>query len=162
MDYKKIEQLEKDDPTAETLALTNRWKELVKPKNYKMTNGVWKKYNPPIFHRMEIKRIEREIHQKINRLNWKRMEQHGKETPKEKSRREELFKVIKRNRNTPIQNNANEQEEMEDCNEETTSNNSNDSMDVPAIYFKKYLGATGVRYIQTGQPTTYKKIRNET
>ena len=28
---------------------------------------------------------------------------------------------------------------------------SNDSKDVPAINFKKYLGATGVRYIQVGQ-----------
>ena len=35
--------------------------------------------------------------------------------------------------------------------EETTSTISNDSMDVPAIIFKKYLGATGVRYIQMEQ-----------
>ena len=45
----KIEQLEKEDPTGETLASTNRWKELVKPNNYKMTHGVWKKYNPHDF-----------------------------------------------------------------------------------------------------------------
>ena len=62
MDYKKIEQLEKENPTAETLALTNRWKEVVKPNDYKMMNVVWKKYNPPRFHRMEIKIIEMELH----------------------------------------------------------------------------------------------------
>ena len=53
---KKIEQLEKEEPTAETLVLTNRWKELVKANGYKMTSGVWKKYNTARFHRMEIKR----------------------------------------------------------------------------------------------------------
>ena len=37
-----VEQLEKQDPTAEILALINRWKELVKPNDYRMTNGVWK------------------------------------------------------------------------------------------------------------------------
>ena len=51
MDYKKIEQLEKEDPTAETLALTNRWKELVKPNDYKMTNEAWKKYTPGDFNK---------------------------------------------------------------------------------------------------------------
>ena len=68
MNIKKIEQLKRQDPTAETFALTNRWKELVKPNDYRMTNRVWKIYNPPRFHRMEIKRIEMELHQKINKL----------------------------------------------------------------------------------------------
>ena len=44
LDYKKVEQLKQIDPSAETLALTNRWKQLVKPNDHKMTNGVWKKY----------------------------------------------------------------------------------------------------------------------
>ena len=43
MDYKNIEHLEKEDATAETLALTNRWKELVKRQDYKLRNGLWKK-----------------------------------------------------------------------------------------------------------------------
>ena len=37
------------------------------------------------------------------------MEQQGQETPEEKSRREELFRVIEKSRNTPIQNNTKEQ-----------------------------------------------------
>ena len=65
MDYKNIEQLEREDPTAETLALTSTWKELVKPNDYKMTNGVWKRYNPSRFLK-KIKRIELELHQKLN------------------------------------------------------------------------------------------------
>ena len=123
-----------------------------------MTNGFWKKYNPSRFHRKENKRIEMELHQKINRLIWKRMEQHSEKTPEEKSRQEELFRVIEKIINTPIQNNTNEQgtsedttDEKEDYSEETTSKDSNDSMDVPVINFKKYMGATGVRYIQMGQ-----------
>ena len=38
MESKKIEQLEREDPSAETLALTNIWKELVKPNDDKMTD----------------------------------------------------------------------------------------------------------------------------
>ena len=40
MDYEKIEQIEKEDPSAETLALTNRRKNLVNSNDCKMTNGV--------------------------------------------------------------------------------------------------------------------------
>ena len=87
------------------------------------------------------------------------MDQHSQETPEEKNRREDLFRVIEKIRNTPIQNNTDEQaiskttltEETYDYSEEITSNISNDSLDVPAINIKKYLGATGVRYIQMGQ-----------
>ena len=67
--------------------------------------------------------------------------------------------MIERIRNTPIQNNTKEQGtskipptyKTDDYSEETPSNNSNDSMEVPAINIKKYLGVTGVRYIQMGQ-----------
>ena len=73
MGSKKIE-LEREDPSTETSALIKRWKDLVKPNYYKMTNGIWKKYKQPSFHRMEIKRKEVE-HQKINRVIWKMIEQ---------------------------------------------------------------------------------------
>ena len=96
MDIKKIEQFEKQDPTAQTLALTNRWKERVKPNDYRMTIGVWKKYNPPRFHRMESKRIEVELQQKINKLVWKRLEYQSQENPEEKTSQEELYRVIEK------------------------------------------------------------------
>ena len=60
---------------------------VVKPNDYKMTNGVWKKYYPSRFHRMEL-------HQIINKLIWKRVDEQNQETPEEKNRREELFRVI--------------------------------------------------------------------
>ena len=120
-----------------------------------MTNGVWKKYNPPRFHQMEIQRIDKELPQKRYRLIWKKMEQQSQEIQDGKGGREELFKVIKKFGNTPIQNNTNEQgtgentpiEETDDYSEETTPTNSSDSMDAPAIIFKKYLRGTGVRCI---------------
>ena len=37
------------------------------------------------------------------------MEQQSQETPEEKNRREELFRVIRKIKNTPIQSKANEQ-----------------------------------------------------
>ena len=74
------------------------------------------------------------------------------------NRQEEVEKCseIEKTKNKYIQTNTNEQgtsktsptEKTDDYSEETTSANSNDSMDVPA---KKYLGATGVKYIQLGQ-----------
>ena len=58
MDIRRIEQIEADDPSEETQQLVNRWKELVKPGEYRTSKGNWKKYNPPRHHRAEIKRIE--------------------------------------------------------------------------------------------------------
>ena len=157
-DTKKLKQIERQDPRAETLALTNRWKQVVKPNDYRMTKGVWKKYNPQRFNRTEIKRIEKVWHQKINKVIWKRMEQQSQESPHERTGQEELYKVIKKIRNTPTNNN-NEQrtsgetqiEETDHQSEETMSSHSNDSIDAPTITFKKYLGATGVRYVQMRQ-----------
>ena len=47
MDLKTIELIEKQDPSAETLKLKTRWKEITKPGDYRYTQGQWKKYNPP-------------------------------------------------------------------------------------------------------------------
>ena len=65
MDIKKVEQLEREDPSEETLTLTNkRMKEIVKSVDYCLTNGTWRNYNPPNFLRTEIKRIENSIKDK--------------------------------------------------------------------------------------------------
>ena len=42
-----------------------------------------------------------ELLQKLNRLIWKKMKEQNRETPEEKSRREVLFEVIEKIRNTP-------------------------------------------------------------
>ena len=86
-----------------------------------------------------------EVHQKSNKVIRKRLEQQSQESPEERTRREELYKMIeKKNRNTPTNNN-NEQgtsgetqiEETDHQSEETMSSYSNDSIDVQAINFKK-------------------------
>ena len=41
-DIRQIEQIEKEDLSEETLNLTKRWKELVKPGEYRTSNGVRK------------------------------------------------------------------------------------------------------------------------
>ena len=73
MDIRCIEQTETKDPSKEKLQLSNRWKELVKAGEYRTSNVVWKKYNPPRNHRAEIKRIEKKLNQRRNRL-----EPHGR------------------------------------------------------------------------------------
>ena len=68
MDIRRIELIEADDPSEETLQLVNRWKELVKPGEYRTPKRDWKKYNPPRHHRAEIKRIELILNQRRNRM----------------------------------------------------------------------------------------------
>ena len=76
---------------------------------------------------------------KTNRLIWRRMEEQNRESPEERNRREELYRVIEKIRNTPVQNNEEQQVasrqvttiEPEAQSEETMLNGSNDSLDVP-------------------------------
>ena len=42
IDIRRIEGIERNDPSKETLQLTNRWKELVKPGECRTSNRVWK------------------------------------------------------------------------------------------------------------------------
>ena len=100
MDIGRREQTEKEDPSEKTLNLTNRWKELVKPKEYRTSNGVRKKYNPPRHHRAEIKRIEKTLNQRRNRMLWDRMEEQDRE-PEETERKNELHRVVEKIRKLP-------------------------------------------------------------
>ena len=85
------------------------------------------------------------------------MEEQDEEAGEENERRNELYRVIEKIRNLPQKQEkqletSSEIQEQEDSPEvETESTSSIDSLGVPAINFKKYIGATGVRYIQMGQ-----------
>ena len=96
MDIRRIERIEKEDHSEETLNLTKRWRELVKPGEYRTSNGVWKKYNPPRHHRAEIKRIEMTLNQRRNRMLWDCMEEQDGEAEEENERRNELYRVIEK------------------------------------------------------------------
>ena len=89
----------------------------------------------------------------------KRIEVQSRELPEARTTREDLFRVKEKIINTPLPNNENEQgtrgtthmEETDHQSEETLSTISKNSMDVPAINFKLYLGATGVKHTHMGQ-----------
>ena len=166
MDNRRIEQLETKDPSEETLQLTNSWKELVKPGEYRTSTGVWKKYNPPRYDRADIKRIEMNLNQRRKRLHWNCMEKQDKESVEDTTRKEELNRVIERTRNLPQKQKGDHPgtsdgtQEVESPPEttETESTSSVESFGVPAINFKKYLGTTGERYNQMIQAS---HIQNE-
>ena len=159
MDVRRIEQIEADDASEKTLQLVNRWKELVKPVEYRTSKGSWKKYDPLRHHRAEIKRIEMNLNQRRNRTLWDRMEEQDKEPDDDTTKREELYRVIEKIRNMPKTQNGGQTGSSDNTpkagsqpgTNETESTSSADSFDVPAINFKRYLGTTGVRYIQMGQ-----------
>ena len=63
MDANTINEIEAANPTAETIELTNRWREIVKPGIYRLTGGKWKRYHQPKFLRNERKVTEERLQQ---------------------------------------------------------------------------------------------------
>ena len=171
MDHKIIETIKKEDPSIETLQLTKRWREISKPGDYRFFQGQWRKYNPPRTERSELKRIEMELWQRRNRILWQRMERSNQETQEETERKREFHRVIDKIRNlqkkrdeagpsTSKNTGSVEEETMPELQSEETeivSSDSDKTIAVPAILFKRYLGTTGVRYIQMGKAS---KIQN--
>ena len=159
MDLKIVEAIEKEDPSEETLKLTTPWKEITKPGHYCYTQGQWKRYNPPRTLKAEQKKIEIELWQKKNKLLWRRMEGMSQETQEEIERKREFHRVIDKIRNLQKPNETGQRTSRlqthseipkpEDA--ETMSSGSENTIAVPAINFKRYLGATGVRYINMGK-----------
>ena len=90
---------------------------------------------------------------------WDRMEEQDKEPEVDTTKREELYWVIGKIRNMPKTQDGGQTGTSDNTTEaenqpetiETESTSSVDSFDVPAVNFKRYLGTTGVRYIQNGQ-----------
>ena len=58
MDLRRSEQIETDNPSEETLQITNQWKELVKPGEDRTSNRAWDKYSLQRHYRAEIKQFE--------------------------------------------------------------------------------------------------------
>ena len=163
MDIRRIEQIEKEDHSEETLNLTKRWRELVKPGEYRTSNGAWKKYNPPRHHRAEIKRIEMTLNQRRNRMLWNRMEEQDEEAREENERRNELYRVIEKIRNLPQKQEkqletSSETQEQEDSPEvETESTSSIEFLGVPAINTSEQPVSDIFKW---DKPVIYKKKTN--
>ena len=66
MDAKTIDNLEAIDSSQETTDLIQRWRDIVKPGNYRMTGGKWKKYHEPKLFRNERKVFEERLQHIIN------------------------------------------------------------------------------------------------
>ena len=62
MDIRRIEQIERDDTSEETLQF--QLKELVKPRENRTSNGTWKKHNPLRHQRAKIMRIKVTLNQR--------------------------------------------------------------------------------------------------
>ena len=58
MNIKTVENIEREDPSEETLALTKRWREITKLGDYRYTHEQWKRYNHPRTLKAEQKKIE--------------------------------------------------------------------------------------------------------
>ena len=69
MDIKLIEELERSDTSEETQELIHRWREIVKPGEYRLSGGRWKRYHPPKYQRNELVIIERKLWYKINKCS---------------------------------------------------------------------------------------------
>ena len=161
MDVKMVESVDKDDPSADTLRLTTQWKEITKPVDYRFTQRQWRKYTPPRTLRAEQKRIEVESWQKRNKIIWQRTEINSRETQKEADREKEFHikksETCQRDTRQELavatrNNHRNRNQELETQRDEieTMLSDSDRTLAVPAINFKRYLGATSVRYIQVG------------
>ena len=162
MDLKIVEAIEKEDASEENLKLTTRWKEITKPADYRYTQVQWKKIQPSKNTGSRTKKVE--LWQKKTKLLWRRMEGMSRETQEKIERKREFHRVIDKIRNLQkpietgqgtirqqtgeIQHNP-EIPEFEDA--ETMSSGSENTIALPAINFKPYMGATGVRYINMGK-----------
>ena len=68
MDAHTIDNLERNDRSAETRNLIARWRDIVKPGVHRMSSGRWKKYHEPRFLRNERKIIEEQLQIAIRNL----------------------------------------------------------------------------------------------
>ena len=68
MDAKTIDNLERNDSSQETANPTERWRKIVKPGIYRLSNGKWKKYHEPKVLRNERRVIEEKLMEIIIRL----------------------------------------------------------------------------------------------
>ena len=97
MDLKTVEIIEREDPSEETLTLTTRRRELMKPGGYQYIQGQWKRYNPPRTLKAEQKKIE--VEPRRNKRLLQRMKGTNKESQDEIERKRDYHRVINNIRN---------------------------------------------------------------
>ena len=68
MNAKTIDNLEKINNSQETINLIERWRTIVKPGIYRLSNGKWKKYHEPKFLLGERREIEERLSEIIRKI----------------------------------------------------------------------------------------------
>ena len=139
-------------------------KEITKPGDYRYTQRQRKRYNPPRTLKAEQKKIEIELWQRRNKRLWQRMGGINKVTQEKNERKREFHRVIDKIRNLQKPNETGQGTSRQQTGEtqpdpeipefddaETMSSGSENTIAVPAINFKCYLGATGVKYKNMGK-----------
>ena len=165
MDANTINEIEAANPTAETIELTNRWREIVKPGIYRLTGGKWKRYHEPKFLRNERKVIEERLQQIMKNHGTADLRQRisPKQTggfipPTRHSEQRTVDPYWNLDRPTPVQHDRPGPSQqtyiqttpMEEGEIETDTDQDPSILEVPAINWARYVGVKSVQYVKMG------------
>ena len=171
MEAHTIDNLERTDPSAETINLIARWRDIVKPGVYRMSGGRWKKYHEPRFLRNERKIIEEQLQIAIRNLQNNNPNQPEGFQPQERRNEQwtvdpfwETDRPQRPQTSTSTDNTAPPGQQqwtpMEEGEIGSGSEQDPSVLEVPAINWAKYVGVKSVQYIN-GTRTKSGRCRTE-
>ena len=162
MDARTIGTLESIDSSQETTDLIERWRNIVKPGVYRLSNGKWKKYHEPKFLRNERKTIEEKLLEIISILESPAVEVRNRpihNQPQNDYLPDWQFTgarnfeggFIPRNTSQPGTSTARPEEvPMEEGEISSDSEMAPSVLEVPTINWANYIGIKSVQYIKMG------------
>ena len=162
MDAKIIDNLERIDSSQETANLIERWRNIVKPGIYRLSNGKWKKYHEPKFLRGERKIVEEKLAEIIKRLESPAVEIRNRQNQanyftdwqfKETGNFQGGF-IPQDNQGTsqarPTTSYTPDETPMEEGEISSDSEKAPSVLEVPTINWANYLGVKSVQYNKMG------------
>ena len=173
MDAKTIENIEARFNSAEITELTTRWKEIVKPGIYRMTEGRWKRYHEPKFLRNERKVIEERLQQLTSNRQPEDLRQiigpqhkGGYQPQTGHSEQWTVDPYWDMDRPTPVQPDkpgpSSAPIPMEEGEIDSETDQDPSVLEVPAINWARYVGVKSVQYVKMGHaPRVAAEERNE-
>ena len=164
MDAKIIDNLEKIDSSQETTNLIERWRNIVKPGIYQLSNGKWKKYHEPKFLRNEKRVIEEKLTEIIRRLESPAVEMRNQQQQTNyfadwqfKETRNYQGGFIPQENNSagpssarPTTSHTPDETPMEEGEISSDSEIAPSVLEVPTINWANYFGIKSVQYIKMG------------
>ena len=164
MDAKIIDNLERIDSSQETANLIARWRNIVKPGIYRLSNGKWKKYHEPKFLRGERKTIEEKLAEIIERLESPAVGISNRQIqnnyfPDWQFKETSNFQgglIPQDDQSTsqarPTTSYTPDETPMEEGEISSDSEMAPSVLEVPTINWASYLGIKSVQYIKMGTP----------